>query len=68
MNAERADVIAYLEQRRDKAVTMLEGWPDFANDGRVMRRQIELILGDLKAGMHEGAAGVRAALTQGKPA
>lgn len=59
---ERADAIAYLQQRRDNAETMATRWPDFEHDARVQRRQLDTIIGDFTAGMHEGAAGVRARL------
>jgi hypothetical protein len=60
--AEMADVIAFLEQRRDNAATIAERWPDFEHEARIQRRLIDTLLTDFRAGMHEGAAGVRARL------
>ena len=64
-NPERGDVVAYLEQRRDNCDTMAREWPDFEHEARVQRRQLDTIIGDFVAGMHEGAAGVRARLIAG---
>ncbi|MCT2398506.1 hypothetical protein [Novosphingobium mangrovi (ex Huang et al. 2023)] len=52
------DVIAYLERRRANCLTVAERSPDEAERATVMRQQLDLILGDLRAGMHEGEAGI----------
>lgn len=62
---ERDDVMAYLERRRDNAATIAERWPGFEYEARIQRRQLDIIIGDVRAGMHEGAAGVRARLQKG---
>jgi len=62
LSTECADFIAYLEQRRDNCEVMITRWPAHEAEGRVMRRQIEVILGDLRAGLHHGAAELRADL------
>lgn len=64
--AERAgeldDVVAYLEQRRDNAETIATRSPEHADLARDRQRQLEVIIGDLRAGMHVGSTEVRAAL------
>ncbi len=59
---ELADVIAYVEQRRDNCAVMAARWPEFAEAARAMRRQCDVFLSDLRAGLHEGSADVRARL------
>lgn len=60
--AERADVLAYLARRRANAATMAENSPEFAEDARARIRELDLIEGDVRAGLHEGAAAVADAL------
>ena len=63
--AERADFKAYLEQRADNAAAVARASAE-GSDLRDMavdrRRQCEVVIGDLVAGMHLGAAQVRAEL------
>lgn len=60
--AERADVIAYLEQRAENAETVARRWPHRAEQARDRARQIGVIIDELQAGFHDGAAGARRAL------
>lgn len=55
-----ADVIAYLERRRANCALVERRMPHESDRAVVMRQQIDLILGDLRAGMHEGEAGTGA--------
>jgi hypothetical protein len=55
-----ADVIAYLEQRRDNADTMAARQPQFCEWAADRRRQLDAMLDDLRAGLHVGKAEVRA--------
>jgi hypothetical protein len=55
--AELADVIAYLERRRDNTAAMEARTPQHSDWARERRRQIDVILGELRAGLHKGAAG-----------
>lgn len=65
---ERADFVAYLEQRRDNCETMAAKSREFGPAARVMRRQLDVIIGDIRAGMHVGSAGVRARLVTAQAA
>lgn len=60
---ERADVLAYLLRRAGNAAT-LAGNNAAAPEDRMMandrRRQLEVIADEIRAGMHEGLAGVMA--------
>ena len=64
-SGERADVIAYLEQRRGNAALMAKKSPEFAEVARERDRQLGVIIEELQAGMHDGAAIARAALLAG---
>lgn len=61
-----ADFIAYLEQRRDNAGTIAGKVPEFAELARDRARQLEVMIDELRHGLHEGSAAVRAGLTEGK--
>lgn len=62
---ERADVLAWLEQRRDNAAAIAANsaagpeMQELAND---RRRQLEVVIDELRQGHHEGHAQVRADL------
>jgi hypothetical protein len=57
-----ADVIAYLDQRIDNCDAMARSKIAFVDDARERRRQLEVIRDDFRAGLHQGAAMVRATL------
>ena len=61
-SAELADVIAYLAQRRDNAERVARHTPEFGDWARDRTRQLEIVIDDLRAGMHLGSAEVRARL------
>lgn len=52
-----ADVIAYLEARRKRYICVCAKDERQATALTPRRREVEVILHDLKAGMHEGAGG-----------
>lgn len=63
--AERADTIAYLEQRRDNAAAIVGAASEHDELGdlaRDRRRQLEVQIDEIKAGLHHGSAEVRAEL------
>lgn len=60
---ELADVLAYIEQRRDNAVLMARRCPEFEAEARERQRQLDVLIDELKAGLHHGAAETRAQLT-----
>lgn len=62
VSIEMADVLAYLEQRRENADTIAQRDPAFCDWAHDRKAQIEVILGDLRAGLHIGRAEVRAQL------
>lgn len=65
ISPELGDVIAHLEQRRDNAATIasrMAPHEEMAMLATDRRQQTEVIIDDLKAGMHVGAAQVRADL------
>lgn len=53
---ERADTLAYLAQRRDGAAAMAKRSPEFEAEARERVRQIDVMIGEIAAGFHEGAA------------
>ena len=57
-----ADVIAYLQQRCANAALVAKRMAEFEPLASDRARQLEVIIGDLKAGLHEGSAVVLAAL------
>lgn len=59
-SAELLDVIALLEQRCDNARHMEQHSAEFADYAADRRRQLEVVIDELRAGRHHGAAGVRA--------
>lgn len=61
--SELADVIAYLEQRRDNAATMAQRMPEFEPWAKDRQQQLDAVIGDLRAGLHVGSFDVRAKLT-----
>lgn len=63
---ERADLIAWLDQRIDNCRVMERRIPAFAPEAADRRRQLEVMRCEIAAGMHEGAAAMRAALKQGE--
>lgn len=56
---EREDVLAYLEQRRGNAETMAKRSPEFEHEARERMRQLGVIIDEIGAGLHEGAAAMR---------
>jgi hypothetical protein len=58
------DVIAYLEQRRDNSALVAKRAPELEPLAADRRQQLDVIIGDLVAGLHQGSADVRAALKQ----
>lgn len=65
ISAEVADVLAYLEQRRDNAAAVARRSPEFTEQARDRQRQLEIIIDDLRGGLHVGSAAVRAQLQDG---
>lgn len=59
------DVIAYLERRRANAATIAEKAPEFEPLAADRRRQLEVVIDELKAGLHHGCAGVAGMLDNG---
>lgn len=53
-----ADVLAYLEQRRMNCVIIAERDPHERDRATIMRQQLDVVLSDLRAGLHEGAVAV----------
>lgn len=53
---EIVDVLAYLARKRANAAVMAGKSPEFADEARWTMRQIDVIMGDLRAGFHHGAA------------
>lgn len=62
--AERGDVIAFLERRHKACETMVKRSPDEAERGGAMMRQLSVLIGDVRAGLHEGDQAVADALAQ----
>ena len=63
---ELADVLAYLEQRRDNAAAIaarMSEHDELADLARDRRRQLDVQIDELRCGLHHGSAAVRAALT-----
>lgn len=60
--AERRDVIAFLERRQKACETMVKRSPDEAERGGAMMRQLSVLIGDVRAGLHEGDQAVADAL------
>lgn len=59
--SELADVMAYMEQRRDNAATIAANTPahdELAQLAADRRRQLDVQLDDLRAGLHVGSAAV----------
>lgn len=54
-----ADVLAYLAQRRDNAALVSRRAPELEPLAADRRQQLDVIIGDLEAGLHEGSAAVR---------
>jgi len=59
------DVIAYLRQRRDNAALMARKAAELEPLAQDRARQLEVIIADLEAGLHEGSAAVREKLADG---
>lgn len=53
---ERQDVLAYLARKRANALTMAQRSPEFAEEGRSIARQLEILSDDIRAGLHVGEA------------
>lgn len=58
--AERADVLAYLKRRRANAEVIARRYPDSEPFAEDRRRQLDVIIADIEAEMHLGAAQVEA--------
>lgn len=56
--AERADVLAYLGRRAANAATIEAAKDDMDEFASDRRRQLEVIIGDISAGLHDGSAEV----------
>lgn len=61
---ERADTLAYLQRRLRVVEAMASVQLDHADDARVMKRQLEVILQDIGQGLHEGEAQVAAVIAR----
>lgn len=64
-SGELADVLAYLERRRANAAAVAARDPAFDAWAEDRRRQLEVVIDELRAGLHLGCAGVAAALADG---
>lgn len=64
VSAELADMLAYLERHRANADTIVSRSPEFAEQARDRQRQLEVMIDELRAGLHEGSAAVLAALQE----
>lgn len=60
-----ADVIAYLERKRANAGLVAGRSPEFAELARDRARQLEIMIDELKAGLHQGEAAVSLMLSAG---
>lgn len=60
--AERLDVLAYLVRRRDNAARVVAQMPGMALLVADRRRQLEVMIDEIEAGLHEGLAAVLAEL------
>lgn len=60
--AERADVLALLLRRQANCETMRRNSPEFADLAADRARQLGVLIDEIKAGRHEGAAAVAASL------
>ena len=65
LSDEIVDVIAYLQQRQDNCDVMAKNSPEWAEGARDRKRQLGVVIDDLRAGLHHGAAEVRARLQAG---
>jgi hypothetical protein len=59
-----ADVLAYLAQRRDNCALVSRRVPGLEPLAADRRQQLDVIIGDLAARLHEGSAAVRAELAK----
>jgi hypothetical protein len=57
------DVLAYLQRRHANAATIVSRSPEFAEQARDRQRQLEVMIDELRAGLHHGCAEVTAALS-----
>lgn len=53
---ERADVLAHLARRRANALNVAATVPEFEDQARWIVRNIDILTGDIRAGLHEGTA------------
>jgi hypothetical protein len=65
ISAELGDVIAYLERRRANAATIAKRAPDLEPWAVDRRQQLEVVIDELRAGLHHGCAEVAGALNEG---
>jgi hypothetical protein len=61
---ERADVLAYLRARRRACGVMVANSPEFAEAARERDRQLAVMIDEISAGFHLGAAAVEAGLVE----
>ena len=59
---ERLDVLAYLTRRRDNAARVAAQMPELEPLAADRRRQLEVMIDEIEAGLHEGLADVVAEL------
>lgn len=59
---ERADILAYLCRRRRNAALVAARSPEFAEWAADRRRQLDVMIEEIKAGLHLGCAATEAAL------
>jgi hypothetical protein len=65
VSGELADVLAYLEKRRANAAVVAKRQPELEPWAEDRRRQLEVVIDELKAGLHVGSADVAAMLADG---
>ena len=64
-SGELADVIAFLERRCANAATMEKRAGEIEPLAADRRRQLQVVIDELRAGMHHGCAAMAAALAEG---
>ncbi|MBX7496785.1 hypothetical protein K3172_13040 [Qipengyuania sp. 6B39] len=57
---ERADLLAYMKRRRANCVLVAAKSPEFADDAKVLTRQLDILIDEVGGGLHEGEAEVAA--------
>lgn len=56
--AERADLLSYLARRKANCSLVAKKSPEFAEAARIQERQLNILIDEIKGGLHEGEAEV----------